>query len=89
MLTVPPTALFTAVTDNVWPLSFAGPLESFALGSIMAGLSSAVVAVSPLAVGLSFTSVTFTFTVAVSDFGSAVPFVVPLSVIVYVNESGP
>ena len=35
------------------------------------------------------TSVTVTFTVAVSVFGSAPPFVVPLSVIVYVNESGP
>ena len=37
---------------------------------------------SAFAVGLSLTSVTVTFTVAVSVFGSAAPFVVPSSVTV-------
>ena len=71
-----------AVTVSVCPDSFAGPVESFVRGSNVTEPSSATVGRVVNAVGLSLTSVTVTYTVAVSDFGSAAPFVVPLSVIV-------
>ena len=55
----------TAVTVNVWPLSFAGPAESLAVRSL-AGKesvpSSATVFESSFAVGASLTSVTVTLT---------------------------
>src|SRR5690349_6193726 len=44
---------------------------------------------SLLAVGPSFTAVTVIVSVAVSDLKSVGPFVVPLSVVVYVNMSVP
>src|SRR5438046_10413330 len=80
--TVPWEAVPTAVTVRVWVDSLDGPAESLPVRSDAAkasAVSSAVDFESFTAVGASFTSVTVTFTVAVSDFGSAIPLVVPLS----------
>ena len=88
MLTVPPTALLTVLTTKVWPLSLAGPGESLAV-KVANGIgrgpeSSAMLeSVSLTAVGASLTSVIVKLTDAGAlVFGSATPFVVPLSVIV-------
>ena len=63
-------------------LSFAGPVLSLLRGSKTSAVSSAVVALSSLATGGSFTSVTVTFTVAVAHLESGEPLVVPLSLTV-------
>src|SRR5438045_1661353 len=59
------------------------------LGSTASSPSLATEIGVGVAVGVSFTAVTVTCTVAVALFGANVPFVVPLSVIVYVYVSGP
>src|SRR3989442_500587 len=89
MLTVPPKGLLTVLTTKVWPLSLAGPVESLAVkvenGIVRGPESSATLeSVSPTAVGASFTSVMTKWTNADAlVFGSATPFVVPLSSTVY------
>ena len=58
---------FTASTVRVWPLSFAGPLESLVVRSDdgkVSAVSSAVDLASATAVGASLTGVTSTLTVA-------------------------
>ena len=52
------------MTFSVWPASLSGPRLSLASTSNVTEPSSATVAVSALAVGASFTSVTVTETVA-------------------------
>ena len=70
-LTVPPTALPTAVIVSAWPASSAGPAESLAsrvANEIVRGpLSSATLAVSvsPAATGASLTAATLSVTLAV------------------------
>ena len=82
VVTVPWAPSVTAVTVRVWPDSLAGPVLSLARTLVVTEPSSATVAVSLTASGVSLTSVTVTLTVAVSLLGSATPLVVPLSVIV-------
>ena len=65
MVTVPCRAE-AAVTVSVWLPSLSGPVTSFARTAIVTEPSSATVAVSALAVGASFTSVTVTVTVVAS-----------------------
>src|SRR2546423_5736127 len=89
MLTSPPTALLTVLTISVWPLSLAGPFESFAVkaanGIVRSPESSLTSANSSFAAaGASFTSVIVKLAVAGPlVFGSAAPLVVPLSSTVY------
>src|SRR5436190_130226 len=94
MLTVPPTALLTVLMLRVWPLSLAGPFESFAVkveaGIVTGPESSATLdRVSLLAVGASFTSVIVKLAVAVSLFRSCAAFLVVLSAIAYWKLAAP
>ena len=78
-LTLPWAPWLTAVTLRVWPASLAGPRLSLVRGSRLTEPSSATLAESLTAVGLSLTSVTVRLMVFAVWSRSTPPLAVPPS----------